>query len=376
MSQSRAHSEGLGLFSEFTAKETIEMASEKPMKFGLMNLFPYADERGPDQLFQEALEEIVFAEKMGFDSVWLAEHHFSRYSIMPNPLMMAAAIAQRTKRIRIGTAVVIAPLYDPLRLAEDIALVDCLSDGRIDIGYGRGYQPLEFNGFGVDQGEATGRMNEIIDILKLAWTQETFSYSGEYYNYKDISIYPRPKQRPHPPIWRAAVSPDSFRFAAEHGQAVLTSPNLTPAPILRELFAGYRQTLRDHGYNDQNFDFPFMQQTYVGVSDEDAYNTPKKGAEWFVKTLSKLLPGGENVPSGYESYTAFKQAATEFDYDAAFAKGVNFGTADKIRHRIETMRDEVGMNHYLGWFSVGGMPHDTVMQSIERFAKEVIPHFR
>ena len=119
------------------------MASQRPMKFGLMNLFPYADERGPEQLFKEALEEIILAEELGFDSVWLAEHHFSRYSIMPNPLMMATAIAQRTKRIRIGTAVVIAPLYDPLRLAEDIALADCLSDGRIDIGYGRGYQPLE-----------------------------------------------------------------------------------------------------------------------------------------------------------------------------------------------------------------------------------------
>lgn len=352
------------------------MASQRPMKFGLMNLFPYADERGPEQLFKEALEEIILAEELGFDSVWLAEHHFSRYSIMPNPLMMATAIAQRTKRIRIGTAVVIAPLYDPLRLAEDIALADCLSDGRIDIGYGRGYQPLEFAGFGIDQSEATGRMNEIIDILKLAWTQDNFSYSGKYYHYRDISVYPRPKQRPHPPIWRAAVSPDSFKHAAAHGQPILTSPNLTPAPVLRELFGVYRQTLRDNGYDDQAFDFPFMQQTYVGVSAEDAYNTPKQGAEWFVKTLSKLLPGGDKVPSGYESYAAFKQAALEFDYDAAFAKGVNFGTAETICDRIAAMRDGVGVNHYLGWFSIGGMPHEKVMQSIERFAKEVIPHFR
>src|SRR4051794_35449106 len=140
----------------------------------------------------EALEDIKLADELGYDSVWLAEHHFSRYGLLGNPLVFGAAIAQMTQNIRIGTAVAVLPFHNPLRLAEDAATLDILSGGRFDLGVGRGYQPKEFNGFGIEADSSKQRYNEIVDMLKLAWTQESFSYAGEYYSCTDVSVSPTP----------------------------------------------------------------------------------------------------------------------------------------------------------------------------------------
>lgn len=347
------------------------------MKFGLMNLFPYADEKSPEEIFDETLEEIAYAEELGFDSVWLAEHHFSRYGILGNPLVFAAAIAQRTSRIRIGTAVVIAPFYDPLRLAEDAALVDVLSNGRLDLGIGRGYQPIEFDGFGVPQDEASTRTEEIMDILRLAWTEESFSYHGKHFNYEDVTIYPRPVQRPHPPLWRAAVSMGTFSAAGSAGEPILTSPNFTPLPIVKEQYTRYQSELVGAGFDAARFDLPMMQQVYVGESAEDAYETPRPHAEWFYRTLGQLVPGASKpAAAGYEGYAAIKENIDQLSYDQIVSQGANFGTSDAVVDRLKVLRDDIGVSHYIGWFNVGGLDHSKVMRSMERFANEVIPQLR
>lgn len=349
----------------------------RPLKFGIMNLFPYADEKPPKQIFDETLAEIAFAEDLGFDSVWLAEHHFSRYGILGNPLVLAAAIAERTKRIRIGTAVIIAPFYDPLRLAEDAALVDVLSNGRLDLGIGRGYQPIEFRGFGVPQEEAASRMEEAKEVLRLAWTEESFSFHGRHFHYDDVAVYPKPIQRPHPPMWRAAVSLGSFEAAGRAGDKILTSPNFTPLPIVRKQYAAYQTELREAGYDVDAFDRPLMQQVYVGENARDAYETPRAHAEWFYRTLGQLTPGarGEAV-QGYESYASIASNIQAITYDEIFSHGANFGTPDAVVEKVRVLRDDIGVSHYIGWFNVGGLDHKRVMRSMERFAATVMPAFR
>lgn len=349
----------------------------QPLKFGVMNLFPFAEGKSPETIFSETLEEIAFAEELGFDSVWLAEHHFSRYGILGNPLVLAAAIAQRTSRIRIGTAVVIAPFYDPIRLAEDAALVDVLSGGRLDLGFGRGYQPIEFRGFNVSQEEATERTEEILEILQLAWTQDTFSYTGKHYTYKDVAVYPKPVQRPHPPLWRAAVSQGTFEAAGRRGEPILTSPNFTPLPIVRKQYTAYRNGLAASGHSVDMYDTPMMQQVYVGENSQEAVETPKVHAEWFYKTLGSLVPGASGeVAKGYEGYSTIKANIDAITYDDIVSQGANFGSVEQVIDKLRVLRDEIGVSHYIGWFNVGGLDHKKVMQSMERFADHVMPALR
>jgi len=152
-----------------------------------MNLFPVADGASDHQVLRDTLEEVQLADELGFDSIWLAEHHFSKYGILGNPLNFAMAVAERTKRITIGTAVLVIPLHDPLRLAEDIAALDVLSGGRVSIGVGRGYNPAEFAGFRVPIAESKQRYKETLEVLRLALSQENFSYEGEIFQYKDMT---------------------------------------------------------------------------------------------------------------------------------------------------------------------------------------------
>lgn len=350
---------------------------EKTLKFGLMNLFPFADGKSPDVIFKETLDEIAYAEELGFDSVWLAEHHFSRYGILGNPLVLAAAIAQRTKRMRIGTAVVIAPFYDPIRLAEDAALVDALSGGRLDLGIGRGYQPIEFDGFGIPQDEASTRTEEIVDILKLAWTEDNFSYKGKHFEYNNITVYPKPVQKGGVPLWRAAVSLPTFERVGSLGDPILTSPNFTPLSIVRKQYDTYQTALRGHGFDPSNYDLPMMQQVYVGESEKDAYDTPRKHSEWFYKMLATLVPGQNGgAVKGYEGYEKIAGNINNITYDQIVSEGANFGTVESVVNRLKMLRDDIGVSHYIGWFNVGGLDHRKVMASMERFASEVMPALR
>ena len=152
---------------------------------------------------------------MGFDAIWLLEHHFSIYGILGDTLTLAAAISQRTKRIKIGTSEVLLPLQHPVRIAERAALVDMLSNGRLLLGLGRAYQPKEFAGFDMDPAESRERFNEGLEMLLGTFTQKNFSYEGKYWSCNDVTLFPKPVQQPHPPIYMAAVSPPSYQLAAE-----------------------------------------------------------------------------------------------------------------------------------------------------------------
>ena len=182
-----------------TGRNGKRNAESGNMKFGIMNLFPSAGEAEDHQVLHDTLEEIRIADQLGFDSVWLAEHHFSRYGILGNPLQFGAAIAAGTDRIMIGTAVMVVPFHDPIRLAEEGAALDVISKGRFQMGVGRGYQPREFKGFGVDPAESRERYDEAMEIVQRAWTQEGWSFRGRHFSYEDLTTYPRPYQDGGPP---------------------------------------------------------------------------------------------------------------------------------------------------------------------------------
>lgn len=265
------------------------------MKFGLFYLFSDFGDIPQDQLFDEVMAEIEHGEALGFDAVWLPEHHFAIYGMLGNPLLLAAAVAQRTKRMDIGTAVVVLPFQHPLRVAEDAAMVDALSGGRLLLGVGRGYQPPEFHGFGVPQGESSEMFEESFVILKRALSGEKFAYDGKYWNFDEpIEIYPKAIRKPHPPFYMASVSRRSLDVAARHNMSLLRAPQFSNLDDVATAFDDYNNMLTGYGHNPDALDQPVSIRVYVAPTMEEA-KAETEHALWFYRLLGTLVPGRKSV---------------------------------------------------------------------------------
>src|SRR5499426_1893455 len=178
------------------------------MRFGFFDQLSCATGYTERQRYRDILAQIELGDEVGFDTVWLGELHFSRtFSVLADPLMVLAAAAQRTTRIRLGTAVTLLPLHNPVKIAEEAAIADILSDGRLELGCGRGTAPLHYAGYDIPQDESRDRFEEALDFIVQAWTQAQFSYEGKYFRARDLTVVPRPVQSPHPPVRIAANSP-------------------------------------------------------------------------------------------------------------------------------------------------------------------------
>jgi alkanesulfonate monooxygenase SsuD/methylene tetrahydromethanopterin reductase-like flavin-dependent oxidoreductase (luciferase family) len=176
--------------------------------------------RDPVQLYQRAVEQAVWAEQVGLDAIWVTEHHFVD-GYVSSPLPVVAAIAARTSRVRIGTSVLVAPLYHPVRLAEELAVIDLLSGGRVELGAGLGWALPEYECFGVDPRRRVSRMQEVLDVVRLAWTEETLSFSGRHFTFDGLQVLPKPAQDPHPPIWGGATSRAGGRRVGRSGLGLM-----------------------------------------------------------------------------------------------------------------------------------------------------------
>src|SRR5262245_37507264 len=190
---------------------------EADMKFGLFQSVQLPEPGAQAKYYREALEQVRWAEDLGYHSVWFTEHHFSRHGIVPASMAVLAYLAGVTRSIRLATAVAVLPFHNPIQLAEEAATVDVLSDGRLDFGVGRGYQWGEFHKFNIPMDEATRRFEESLEVMTKAWTAtEPFDHRGEFWSFNDMTLHPKPIQTPHPPIWVAASHPTSMDRVARH----------------------------------------------------------------------------------------------------------------------------------------------------------------
>lgn len=343
------------------------------MKFGIMNLFPLGDQTGKQQVITDTIEEIELADQLGFDSAWLAEHHFSEYGILGNPLTMAAAVAQRTTRIIIGTAVAVIPLYDPMRLAEDGALVDILSGGRLVLGMGRGYQPREFAGFGRTLEDSFDLYRETVDLLKLAWSTEGFSYHGTKYHYDDMTVYPRPLTPGGPPMLHGTVSPDTFRSRGLAGDSIITSPNFTPLGLMKRNFDAYRTALVEGGHPVDRYELPFMQQVWCG-RDAAGKTDAAQAALNYYRSVGKVIPGSsEALAQEKDYYEKVRRNIDVLTLEQTLTHGGNFGSVNEVVDNLGRLRDELGVTHYIGWFRIPTLARTAALKAMEVFATDVIP---
>ena len=341
------------------------------MEFGTFLLLQSPSARSSEEIFERGTDIAQTADKLGFDSIWLAEHHFSTYGYLSRPLMYALHLASQTTRIRVGTAVVVVPLHHPLIIAEEIATADLLSGGRLDVGLGRGYQRYEFERLGCDLSESRDRWEESVDILLRAFKGDPFTYEGKYFQIPKTSILPLPVQKPHPPIWVVGQSPESIVATVRRGFNLVSGGFGISIDRLRE----FRQSF-DEVMAIEKPTAPIRVSTqrpvYVTTDEADARAAVEQ-ARWNMRVTLGLRNNREKVVDGHAIAVPFDDEPAT---DDLLDRYMVIGTPETCIERIKTLQAIMGIDHFNASFWFGDMPHDKVIRSMKLFAEHVIPTFR
>ena len=318
--------------------------------------------------------EILEAEALGFDSVWIAEHHFSnRYGILPDPFSYLCYLAAKTTRIKLGAAVMVVPLHHPMRIVENAAFVDILSEGRFQLGLGSGYRPYEFAGLGVDYEERRAIQAEAIPLILQGFHEKRVNASGKYFNFamaEDYEILPQPVQRPHPPFYLGAGTDGSIRQAAVNGFGLMQS-SLPAVETIGEHVALYRRHMPEApaplNRNPAFGEVDVVRMVYVAPTDAQAKAESQEG---IVRHMKSFLSGGGT--GRYLGEVTEKREDRDFDYDHLAATTLLHGSPDTVIRRIEEFR-AVGassiMLHYPPYYGV-----EKTLAMLRLFAREVLPH--
>jgi alkanesulfonate monooxygenase SsuD/methylene tetrahydromethanopterin reductase-like flavin-dependent oxidoreductase (luciferase family) len=334
------------------------------MKFGAHILPTYAPELdGPVPAYYDRLfEQIVEFERLGFHQAWVTEHHFGGYGgILPHPATFIAAAAGKTSRIRLGVAVAVLPLHDPLELAESYAMADIVSGGRLDFGIGKGSEPVEYRKFGASSDDITLRFNESTEIIRQAWSDEPVNFHGRIFNYENVNVLPKPVQRPHPRIWVGATrNEDTFREAGARGYDLMTVPFVHPSTdALRGLVKLYRDALSrsDHDFVGREV----LGKFHIYVSD--SYERGVREAAPYMKNYSDIH---HSVDPG--------RRLTSRDIGSDMARGfIIVGDPERCSDTIQRWHEEAGITTFSGTFHFGGMPQEMALKSMRLFAERVMP---
>ena len=309
------------------------------MKVGVLQFFGWPDRSVPlSSIYALALDRIAIMDAAGYDAVWLAEHHFSGFSVCPSVHMMGVMAAARTKQLRIGTGVSIAPFYNPLRLAEEVALLDVLSGGRVNWGVGRGYERSEFKAFGIPAEESVSRLHETLEIVLRAWTNNSLSYEGQYFRYDGVEVLPKPLQAPHPPVWMAATSTAAIDRAAASGFSILMDPHSSRVDLIRKR-RHYGEKLAAAGHNDAGRTIPMARLIAIDETAEKAREVARRAVQWIV--ASYVGPSHEAYRQ--ETRTFGGKDPTDFYLEDVVLHGTPDGVADQIRG-LET---DAGMTYLM-----------------------------
>lgn len=345
------------------------------MKFGLFYQLPCASTQDAATRYQETLEQIVYAEELGFDTAWLAELHFNpSFSIMPAPLIMAAAVAQRTTRIRLGTAVLLLPLHHPLRTAEEAAVVDLLSQGRLELGVGRGMIAIHFQGFDVPREESRERFEEALTIIRQAWTQETCRFEGKYFHVPETIVVPKPVQQPHPPLRIAANSPETAAFAGAHGYAVFIASPINPGAKLSEQVTCYRRAFRAAVHASDTEDVAIAFPLYVADNAAQVRQEVEASFLNYFRAISlQARLGARDLSPAYDYLREIRKRVETMTWEQIEPMAL-YGSPESCVQKITEIYQQCQMDQLICWFNPGGLvPQRQVLTSMRRFAEEVMP---
>ena len=350
------------------------------MDFGINADFTMGRAGSHQSAFQEAMEEIDLAEELGLDTVWLGEAHFApARSVLAAPIVVASSIATRTKRLRVGMAVQVLPLIHPLRLAEEAATVDQLSEGRFEFGVGRSGNVRAYDIMGIDYSESKDRFQEALDIILKAWSGETFSYEGKYNRITNATLSPLPYQQPHSKVRIAASSEDSFGRIGRLGYPIFLGLRAMDVEDLKTNLQEYREEWKAAGYPGEGGDINVRFPMYIAPSDSDAIEEPKESIEAFFKRQRELFEysygrqGTEDTGRRSARYDRLANAT----YEDLLETRVVFGSPERVIDRLTQFQEMLGITGITAELNPGGfLPKEAVQRSLKLLTEEVMPAFK
>jgi len=340
--------------------------------------------------YAEHLDAWEALDRLGYDGVGFNEHHCSPYGLMNSPNLMASAAAQRTKNLKLLIYGNLLPLHEPLRLAEDLAMLDCLSNGRLISGFARGI-PREYQVHNVPLADSRARFEEAYDIVTRAWTEDVFSYSGKFWSYKDVAIWPRPVQKPHPPIWIPIVgSKESIEFAGRHDIPI--TPGLGGGGLRADIIRYYARCLAAAGHKLTPDHLSLGVNAYVADSKAQAIAEMAPYHLYFNRTLfshGNFTETALQRQAGYSSQNSTDYVRPENQRAAQLlredfrnmtmadverlAENLPWGTPKEVAERIIAQADQAGANMVQISLNRGAMPQEMFLEQIRRFARDVLP---
>jgi alkanesulfonate monooxygenase SsuD/methylene tetrahydromethanopterin reductase-like flavin-dependent oxidoreductase (luciferase family) len=353
------------------------------MQFGWLTLALSPTPEEDALRIDQQIEQVCVAESLGFEDVWLTEHYFTGESVYNDALLFASALTQRTTRIRIGFAVIQMPFHHPIRLAVQLALLDNLSKGRIDVGIGKGsvYNEYEFLGHGLRSNDNRARMTEAIEILERAWRESPLVYEGTYFNLKVPQLRPKPVQQPGPPIWRSVISPGSFTECGRLGIPILTAR--LPVDRIKDRWQLYEAGLIEGGHDDRTrarllAQAALWRNVYVADSDAQAED---EISMLLLRTRAHMMHvRHEYNPADFHidpvMLNPWTDPAVGESEALAFvlATGTLFGSPSRVKEQVAELR-ETGVQHLLCQTGFGDMTHEQNLLSMRRFGEHVMPAF-
>ena len=348
------------------------------MEFGIFHEFPSLAGRPDAEAFDQAFELVDGAERWGLDAMWLAELHFApERAVLSSPLCVASAIAARTQRMKIGIAVQVLPLCHPLRLAEEAATVDQLSRGRLIFGVGRSGVAATYEAYGVPYGESRDRFAEVLDILQLAWTQDSVSYHGRFHRFENVRVTPRPFQLPMPPIRVAATSPDTFVSIGKQGKPIFIAVRYETADEIAPLVAAYRAAYKQAGHSGLGEVF-LRVPAYIAATDKRARAEAETSFMHFFRQQAQLMADSARRPGvdGAERRAATAERLLAMSYDDALAGTVLVGSPEAVSDKLHGLQAQLGLDGVLMELNCGGMiPHAQVKSALRFLCQKVMPRF-
>jgi alkanesulfonate monooxygenase SsuD/methylene tetrahydromethanopterin reductase-like flavin-dependent oxidoreductase (luciferase family) len=348
------------------------------MRFGTYHVFQCPPGHGADDVIREELARAELADALGFDDVWVPEQHFSPYCLACDALLLAGQLATRTRRVRIGTAVVNLTFTHPLRFVERVALLDHVTGGRVDVGVGRGYQFPQYGVFGVPIDETRAIFDEALDVVLQAWAGEEFDYQGRHFTIPTVRIWPAPRRPPGEVLLHAVNSPESMARAIARGLPAIMARPLSPFAEQIEEMARYRAALAAARVDPA----PVLARTtvlkyaFLAPSRTEARTLAREALEWDLEILQHLTtPTTREMPRGYELYERRGGRLPEYAYEEWLEHVLLFDDPDGCAEKVARLRD-AGVERLLLWMGVGGVAHELVVRSMRLFAEQVAPRFR
>jgi natural product biosynthesis luciferase-like monooxygenase protein len=348
------------------------------MKFGhfcLPTYFPEIDGT-VGEFTRRFVDFLVDSEALGFDFLWANEHHFDAYGgMVPSPPTLLSALAQRTKRVRLGTSIVVLPLHNPIEIAEQMAMIDLMSNGRVELGVGRGFVVYDYDRLGVSRDNSQERMKDGLQVILKAWSGEPFDHRGTHYKYENLQVWPRPEQRPHPPIWMSCSStPSSFEWAGQQGYSILTVAYRGVDALVQNNEI-YRAARKAAGHEPAGARIAVHYQVVLSEDSREAKSITatalKRYAEATTHTLDRIRAD--------QQYNTGRQQIVEdmLDLERLIAEcRVVAGTPAEAVTILERAQDLMGYTHLDCTFYFGGITFEQAQRSQRLFAKEVMPKLR